>query len=230
MHLKYLSNLLGELKIPLINCEVSLNLKWSKNCLLTSKATRNRIAGQGDQPLFNAINNPKNAVFDVADCKLYVPIVTLSVENENKLYEQFKIGFLVTVKWNKYRSQITNQTANNNLNYLIDPTISKINRSFFLAFVNEEDRSSFSKYYTPTIGIEDSNTLIDQKPFFEIPVKNKEETYQATIELIRNAHCTRGNSLDYEYFSTHYKLIAIDLSKQTELENSDVKQQINFIG
>ena len=230
MHLKYLSNLLGELKIPLINCEVSLNLKWSKNCLLTSKATRNRIAGQGDQPLFNAINNPKNTVFDVTDCKLYVPIVTLSVENENKLYEQFKIGFLVTVKWNKYRSQITNQTANNNLNYLIDPTISKINRSFFLAFVNEEDRSSFSKYYTPTIGIEDSNTLIDQKPFFEIPVKNKEETYQATIELIRNAHYTRGNSLDYEYFSTHYKLIAIDLSKQTELENSDVKQQINFIG
>ena len=100
---------------------------------------------------------------------------------------------------------------------------------FILAFENEEDRSSFSKYYTPTVEIKDYNVLIDEKPFFEIPIKNKEETYQTIIELIRNSDYTTGNLLDYEYFSSHYKLIAIDLSRQTELE-SDMKQQINFTG
>ena len=116
------------------------------------------------------------------------------------------------------------------MNYLIDPTFTKVNRLFVLAFENEEHRSSFSDYYVPKIEIKDFNVLINQKPFFDIPVKNKEETYQAITELIRYSDYIMGNLLDYEYFSTHYKLIAISLSEQTELENPDLKQQINFIG
>ena len=72
--------------------------------------------------------------------------------------------------------------------------------------------------------------LIDGKPFFEIPVKNKEEAYQQIIEMSKNNDYTTGNLLDYEYFKGHYQLIAIDLSKQIELENSDLKRQIHFIG
>ena len=72
--------------------------------------------------------------------------------------------------------------------------------------------------------------LIDGKSFFEIPVKNKEEAYEAIIEMSENNNCTAGNLLDYEYFKDHYKLIIIDLSKEIELENPDLKQQINFIG
>ena len=72
--------------------------------------------------------------------------------------------------------------------------------------------------------------LIDGKPFFEIPVKNKGEAYEAIIEMSKNNDYTIGNLLDYEHFSKHYRLFAIDLSKQNELENPDVKQQINFIG
>ena len=72
--------------------------------------------------------------------------------------------------------------------------------------------------------------MIDQKPFFEIPIKNKKETYEAIIQLIRDSDYTTGKLSDYEYFLNHYKLIAIDLSKQSELENPDIKQQINFIG
>ena len=128
---------------------------------------------------------------------MYVPVATLSSENENKLLEQLKEGFKITVSWNKYRSQISNQTANNNLSYLIDPTFSMVNRLFAMAFEIEEDRSSFSKYYTPTVRINDYNILIDQKPFFEIPVKNKEETYEAIIELIRNSDYTTGKLLDH---------------------------------
>ena len=72
--------------------------------------------------------------------------------------------------------------------------------------------------------------LIDGKSFFDMPIKNEEETYEQIIKMGRNNDYTTGNLLDYEYFSKHYKLIAIDLSKQIELENSDLKQQINFIG
>ena len=72
--------------------------------------------------------------------------------------------------------------------------------------------------------------MIDRKQFFEIPVKNKEEAYEAIIEIIKNNDYTTGNLLGYEYFKGHYELIGIDLSKKTELENPDLKQQINFIG
>ena len=72
--------------------------------------------------------------------------------------------------------------------------------------------------------------LIDGKPFFEIPVKNKEEAYDAIIEMSENNDYTTGNLLNYEYFKDHYNPITRDLSKQIELENSDLKQQINFIG
>ena len=72
--------------------------------------------------------------------------------------------------------------------------------------------------------------IIDGKSFFDMPIKNEEETHKQIIEMGRNNDYTTGNLLDYEYFLKHYKLIAIDLSKQVELENPDLKQQINFIG
>ena len=176
------------------------------------------------------INAPTNSIFKIKDTKLYVPEVILSAENDNKLLEQLKAGFKRTIKWNKYRSEMSNQAANNNLNYLIDPTFTNVNRIFVLSFENENDRVSFSKYYVPKIKIKDFNLLIDGKPFFEIPVKNKQEAYEAITEISKNNDYTTGNLLDYEYFKDQYKLIAIDLSKQTELENIDLKQQINFIG
>ena len=71
---------------------------------------------------------------------------------------------------------MSNQTKNNNSNYLIDPTFTNVNRLFVLIFENEENRTSFSKYYVPEVETKDFNVLIDGKPFFEIPVKNKEET------------------------------------------------------
>ena len=120
-----------------------------------------------------------------------------------------------------------NQTATNNLNFLIDPTFTNVNKLFVLVFPNEEDRRSFSKYYTPTVEIKDYNVIIDGEPFYEIPIKNKEETYKAITELIRYDLLRTGNEFNFEYFCEHYKLIAIDLSKQ----KSDLKnQQINFVG
>ena len=96
-----------------------------------------------------------------------------------------------------------------------------------MAFPNEEDRRSISKYYTPTVEIKDYNVILEREPFYEIPIKNKEETYKAITELIRDDLVRTGNEFYFEYFSEHYKLIAIDLSTQ---KSNFKNQQINFIG
>ena len=160
---------------------------------------------------------------------MYVAVVTLSTEDDNNFLEQLKSGFKRTIRWNKYRSEMTNQTKTNHLNHLIDSKFTKVNRLFVLSFENEEDRTSFSKYYTPKVEIKDFNVLINEKSFFDVPVKSKEEAYEKIMSNSKNSDYTTGNFLDYEYFSKHYKLIAIDLSKETELENPNLKQKINFI-
>ena len=91
----------------------------------------------------------------------------------------------------------------------------------------KDHRDSFSHYYVPNLEIKDFNVLVDGKSFFDLPVKNEEEAYEKTIELSRNNNYTTGNLLDFAYFKEHYRLIAIYLSKQTKLKDS---QQINFIG
>ena len=151
-------------------------------------------------------------------------------KNDIKLLEQLKLGFKRTIKWNKYRSQITIQPQNNNLNYLIDPTFTNVNRLFVLSFTRNnagDNRDSFSDYYVPNVEIKDFNVLIDGKCFFDLPVKNEEETYEKIIEISNDNDYTTGNLLDFGCFKENYKLTAIDLSKQTKLKDP---QQINFIG
>ena len=210
------------LDIPLINFEVSLALSWFANCVITSLEKRLVTAAQRDNPEVRD-DSPTGANFKITDCKLHVPVVTLSAENYNKVLEQLKKGFKRTMKWNKYRSEMSNETENTNLNYLIDPTFTNVNRLFVLSFKNEDEDvgTSFKVYYLPSVEIKEFNVLIDGKPLFEISVKNKEEAYEAIIEISKNNNYTTGNLLDYKYFSKHYKLIAIDLSKQIELENPD---------
>ena len=104
---------------------------------------------------------PTNATFKITDTKLHVPVVTLSTEDGNNFLEQLKSWFQRTIKWDKYRSEMTNQTKTNNLIYLIDPTFNKFNRLFVLSFENEDDRRSFSKYYTPKVEIKDFNVFIN---------------------------------------------------------------------
>ena len=129
---------------------------------------------------------------------------------------------------------MTIQPQNNNLNYLIDPIFTNVNRLFVLSFERiEEDnikkdyRDSFSHYYVPKVQIKDFNVLIDGKSFFDLPIKNEEEAYEKIIDMSNNNNYMTGNLLDFAYYKENYKLIAIDLSKQTKLKDP---QQINFIG
>ena len=126
--LKHLSNFWRALNISLINCEVELILTWSKNSVLPDMTER---AAQGAN---SAIVVPLDATFKIKDTRLYVPVVTLSLQNDIKLLEQLKTGFKRTIKWNTCRSQMTVQPQNNNLNYLIDPTFTNVNRLFVLSF------------------------------------------------------------------------------------------------
>ena len=180
--LKYLGNFWRSLDIPLINCEITLILSWYKECVLVGRALRNEPNLQPNPPIA-AIESPTSAKFEIIDCKLYVPVVTLSAENDNKLLGQLKLGFRITIKWNKYISQMSNQNKNNNLNYLIDPTFSNVNRLFVLSFENEDDITSYYKYYVPSVEIKDYNVLIDGNTFFELSVKNIEETYEKIIQI-----------------------------------------------
>ena len=97
--LKYLSNFWRTLDMSLINCEVSLILYWSRECVITS--TERRLIANTRRD-----TSPRNATFQITDTKLYVPVVTLSTKNDKRLLEQLRTGFKRTIKWNKYRSEI----------------------------------------------------------------------------------------------------------------------------
>ena len=126
---------------------------------------------------------------------------------------------------------MTTDAINNNLNILIDPTFTNVNILFVLAYRTADNRQSFSQFYLPNVMVKDFNVIIDKLASFDLPIKTEEEAYEKIIDISRNNEYTMGNLLDYDYFKKHYKLIAIDLSKQQVLqENEDFIQQINFIG
>ena len=107
---------------------------------------------------------------------MYVSVVTLSAENDNKLLKRSKTGFKRAITWKKCRSEVSNQTKNNSLNYLIDLTFTNVNRLFVLSFENEDDRTSFSNYYVPSVETKGLNVLIDGKPFLKFLQKIKKKS------------------------------------------------------
>ena len=125
--LKYFCNFWRSLNIPLISCEVSLELKWNKNCVITSIQRAINLDGGNTEAL-------TDATLSITDCKLYVPVVTLSKDDEVKLLTNLKSGFKREIVWNRYRSQMTTEAVNNNLNILIDPSFTNVNRLFVLAY------------------------------------------------------------------------------------------------
>ena len=225
--LKYLGNFWRSLNIPLISCEVSLELKWDKNCVITSKEQRDIGGGNRD-------NAPTSATLAITKCKLYVPVVTLSTDDEIKLLTNLKSGFKKEIIWNKYKSQMTSEAINNNSNILVDPTFTNVNRLFVQSYATDDNnynRQSYSQFYLAKVMVKDYNVVIDKLAFFNLPRKTEEEAYGKIIDISRNNEYTTGNLLDYDYFKKYYKLIAIDLSKQQVLQESeDLIQQINFIG
>ena len=212
--LKYLSNFLRTLEMPLINCEVELILTWSAGCVIIYTDVANQVP-----------------TFTITETNLYVPVVTLSTQDNAKLLPQLKSGFKRTISWNKYLSKPELLAQNANLNHLIEPSFQGINRLFVLAFENDEQRTSNKRYYIPNVEIKDYNVMVDGKNFFDQPIKNNKTTYENIRKIAtgQGDDYTTGCLLDYSYFKDHYKMIAIDLSKKQALAADPTAiHQINF--
>ena len=129
--------------MPLISCEVSLELKWDKNCVITS--LQQGVALDGGNTV-----QPTCATYNINDCKLYIPLITLSKDDEIKLLTNLKSGFTRETRWNKYRSQTSTEEINNNLYILIDPTFTNVNRLFVLAYQAAANRRFLNFIYQET--------------------------------------------------------------------------------
>ena len=143
-----------------------------------------------------------SATFQVNNAKPYVPVFTLSINDNIKFLENIKQGFKRTYSWNKHRSEITTQPTSDNLDYVIEATFRNINRLFVLWFKNGNDDPTgnyFDEYYVPLVEIKDFHALIDNKLFIDQPVKIKQETYKKLTEMSRNDNNTAGKLLDYLY-------------------------------
>ena len=209
--LKYLSNFWRTLEMPLINCEVNLILTWSSACVIT--------------------NSNGAGTFEITDTKLYVPVVTLSTQENTKLLQQLKSGFKRVINWNKYLSKPELIRRNLNLNHLVEPNFQGINRLFVLAFEGDAQRIVHTDYYLPNVDLKDYNVMINDENFFDQPIKNKKTTYENIRKIAagQGDDYTTGCLLDYSYFADTYEMIAVDLSKQQALDaDPRAIQQINF--
>ena len=212
--LKYLSNFWRTLEMPLINCEINLLLTWYASCVIVSTDVANQ-----------------NATFAITDTKLYVPVVTLSQQDNAKLLEQLQSGFRRVINWNKYLSKPDLLAQNPNLNHLVEPSFQGVNRLFVLAFENDAQRTSYKGYYLPNIVIKNCNVMINGENIFNQPIKDNKVTYEniRKVAIGKGDGYTNGCLLDYPYFRDSYKMIAVDLSRQQALDaDPRAIQQINF--
>ena len=209
--LKYLSNFFRSLQMPFINCKIKLNLTWKKECVLST--------GVGE------------AVFIINDTKLYVPVVTLPKEDnkDNK-------GFQRSIYWNEYKTKEINEDVDANVfKYInLDLSFQGVNRFFVMAYNRangQPTRNGQRKYYLPRIDLEKYNVIIDGRNFYDNPIESDIEKYRELKKVMigKGEDYTTGSLLDYNYFDKHYNLVAMDLSKQKELDaDPRAIQQIKF--
>ena len=189
-------------------------MTWLSICVLISTGAQNQ-----------------NATFAITVTKLYVPVVTLSTQENTKFLQQLKPSFIRVINWNKYLSKPELLAKNPNLNHLIEPSFQGVNRLFVLEFENDNHRTSYDRYYLPNVEIKDYNIMTNGENFFDQPIKNNKVTYENIRKIAtgQGDDYTAGCLLDYSYFADTYKMIALDLSKQQALDTDPrAIQQINF--
>ena len=129
--------------MTLINSEVELILTWSAGCVIIYNDVENQVS-----------------TFTITETNLYVPVVTLSTQDNAKLLPQLKSGFKWTISWKKYLSKTALLAQNANLNHLTEPNFQGINRFFVLAFENDAQRTSNKRFYIQNVEIKDDNVMI----------------------------------------------------------------------
>ena len=221
--------------MPLVNCKIDLELTWHKDCMISSV---NAAAGQV-------------VSFMITSTKLYVPVVTLSTKDNNNLT---KDGFKRTIYWNQYLSKPFPETPHKRAGvtrFALDAAFQGVNRLFVLAFddtpadeaadapaarnvaANRVIRNGYRKYFVPRVDITSYNVLIDGRNFYDQPINDSIRKYHEIRKIAtgKGDNYAAGSLLDYDYFKNNYQLIAVDLSKQRELDaDPRAIQQIEFIG
>ena len=137
--------------MSLINCGISLDLTWSKKCVISTAVGKTE--------------------FTITDTKLYVPVLTLSTEDNVKLLKQLETILkeqLIGINHPNFKTIPQNRY----LNYLTDPSFQGVNRLFVLPFENEIDREVLTRYYLPTEEIKDYNVMIDGRKIFDQAIRN----------------------------------------------------------
>ena len=235
--LKYVSNFFRSLELPLVNCKIDLELTWHKDCMISSA---NTAAGQV-------------VSFMITNTKLYVPVVTLSTKDNTNLTKQLNEGFKRTIYWNQYVSKTFPETSHKRTGvtrFALDAAFQGVNRLFVLAFedtcadeaddapaprnlvANRVIRDSYRKYFVPRVDITSYNVLIDGRNFYDQPINDSIRKYDEIRKIAtgKGDNCATACLLDYCYFKKNYQLIAVDLSKQRELDaDPRAIQQIEFI-
>ena len=221
--LKYLRNFWRSLEMPLINCEVELSIKWYERCLLTAATT---------------------ATFEITDAKVYVPVVTLSIEDNSKFSKLLKEGFKRPIYWNEYKVtpnkivEIDDANEEKYMRELLDSSCQGVKRLFVLAYNNTAGNDqlsvdSYKKYFLPRVKIENYNIEIDGRNFYDQPINDAIKQYDEIrkISTRQGDDYTTGYLLDFAYFEKNCRLLAADLSQQKALDAvSRAIQQIIFTG
>ena len=195
--------------MPLINCKIKLNLTWKKECVLSTDAS--------------------NAVFIINDTEMYVPVVTLSKEDNKDFIEQQNKGFQRSIYWNEYKTKEINENVDANVfKYInLDPSFQGVNRLFVTAYNRVDGQPNRD---LPIIDL-NKYVIIDGRNFYDNPIESDIEKYRELKKVMigKGEDYTTGSLLDFDYFKKHYKLVAVDLSKQKELD-ADLRaiQQIEF--
>ena len=153
--LKYLSNFWRTIEMPLINWEINFQLTCSKKSILAAATTVNQV------PKLRTTNT-----------KLYVPVVTLSTQENIKLLKQLESVFKITINWDKYHYKNLSQAQNRYLNVLITPSFQVVNRFFVLPFKGDDCQKSYKQYHLQTVEIKDYNVMTNGRNFFNQPIKN----------------------------------------------------------
>ena len=194
--LNYLSNFFRSLEMPLINCKITLNLTWKKECVLST-----------DNDDANAAKNP---LFIINDSKLYVPVVTLSKEDNKNFIEQQNKGFQRSIYWNEYKTKEIDKNVDvnndaNTVSYInLDPAFQGVNRLFLMAYsradANQPTRNGRKKYYLPRIDLKKYNVIIDGRNFYDNPIEGDIEIYRElkNVMIGKGEDYTTGSLLDYD--------------------------------
>ena len=164
--LKYLSNFFRSLEIPLINCKNKLNLTWKKECVLST--------------------DDGNVVFIINNTKLYVPVVTLSKEDNKDFIEQQKKVFQRSIYWNEYKTKEINEDADANVfKYInLDPSFQGVNRLFVMAYNKtngQPTRNGQQKYHLPRIDLDKYNVITNGRNFYDNPIESDIEEYRVVM-------------------------------------------------